>query len=481
MAFGFFKKQETADLILSNAKVCTMDYSLPWASAVAIKEDKIIAVGDIEMMDELIDSSTEIRDLDGKYVFPGFINIYNSPCMKVFENRYADLTECKTTDEVIETLKEWDEDHPDEEVIFGFGYNESLKPSTNEEDEGDVNDEMDEDTNASKFFLDDVSDEKPIVLLCKNTVTCWTNSVAENIVRETAEEEFVQIITVNYVLNLFIPFDFEEVEMDVKSEIEGMSDRGFTSILNIQSPNYFENLYQDSIIGLYNEGEMRQRFFGTYFVNRPIIPETINYMLLNRKTTCMEMGDMVHANMLNLYIDNASSNRPFTDENLKLILEEVCERGFDIYINAVSGDDMILAYDALEYIREKNYKNQIVIASDYLPLEDEYLHKDECYSIWQPDIFKDNPFADQDLSIDRVLEMLTKEAAKVIGMEDKLGTIAQGKLADLAIFEENPYDYSPDKLSRLHAVMTILNGEIVYDLEAEADEEMYDLVSHMQM
>lgn len=465
MAFGLFKKQETADLILSNAKVCTMDYKLPWASAVAIKGEKILAVGDIEMMDELISSSTEIKDMEGKYVFPGFINIFGSPCMKVFDEKYIDLTDCKSEEEVIDIVKEWAEDHPDQEVIFGFGYDESLKPKEEE------------------FFvsLDKACMDRPVLLLCKNTITCWTNSEADRIIRETAEEEMVEIVTVNYVLNLLIPFDFEEIEMDVKKEIEDMSDRGYTSVLDLQAPNYFESLYQDSIIGLYNEGEMRQRFFGTYFVNRPLLPKTINYYLMNRKTTCLEMGDMVHANMLNLYIDNENSPIKFTTDNLKTILEEVCEKGFSIYIDAIGGEDMLMAYEALDYIREKNYKNIIVIASDFLPEDEELLHSEECFSTWENSIFERNPFVDHDINIEEALELLTKKAAAVIGMESSLGTIEAGKLADLAIFDTNPYDMRPDRLLGLHADMTVLNGEIVYDVELENEEEMLDLMSHMQL
>ena len=505
MAFGLFKKQETADLILSNAKVCTMNYNLPWASAVAIKDEKILAVGDIEMMDELISPSTEIRDLDGKYVFPGFINIYGSPCMKIFNDKYLDLTECKSTDEVVKLVKEWAEEHEDAEVIFGFGYDENLKPRIeefgDEDEEIEIEEVLEEEIEIDETSLEEIEivsetedpleeyevsldkacNDRPVLLLCKNTITCWTNSEADRIIRETAEEEMVEVITVNYVLNLLIPFDFEEVEMDVKKEIEDMSDRGYTSVLDLQAPNYFESLYQDSIIGLYNEGEMRQRFFGTLFVNRPLIPKTINYYLMNRKTTCLEMGDMVHANMLNLYIDNENSPVKFTTENLKIILENVCEKGFSVYIDAINGEDMVMAYEALDYIREKNYKNMIVIASDYLPEDEELLHSDECFSTWENSIFDKNPFADHEIDMEEVMELLTRKAAEVIGMKDSLGTIEVGKLADLAIFDTNPYDMKPDRLSGLHADLTVLNGEIVYDVEAENEEEMFDLMSHMQL
>ena len=77
------------------------------------------------------------------------------------------------------------------------------------------------------------------------------------------------------MLNLLIPFDFEEIEELVKFESEALAEHGFTSVLDIATPDYFETLYEDSILGLYNEGELRQRFFGSYLLNRPLQPRMI--------------------------------------------------------------------------------------------------------------------------------------------------------------------------------------------------------------
>ena len=45
MAFGFFKKNLAADLVLKNGKIITQDANLPQAEAVACKDGKIAAVG----------------------------------------------------------------------------------------------------------------------------------------------------------------------------------------------------------------------------------------------------------------------------------------------------------------------------------------------------------------------------------------------------------------------------------------------------
>ena len=62
---------EAADLILFNGKVVTMNQKLETAQAVAIRGDKIIAVGTDEQILAKADAKTEKIDLRGKTVIPG--------------------------------------------------------------------------------------------------------------------------------------------------------------------------------------------------------------------------------------------------------------------------------------------------------------------------------------------------------------------------------------------------------------------------
>jgi predicted amidohydrolase YtcJ len=68
---------EKADLILSNAVVYTMEEDQPWAKAIAIKGNQIIAVlsKDSEMK-KYTDDHTRIIDLEKKFVLPGFIDAH---------------------------------------------------------------------------------------------------------------------------------------------------------------------------------------------------------------------------------------------------------------------------------------------------------------------------------------------------------------------------------------------------------------------
>ena len=65
---------ETADLILTQGNVITVDEAQPRAQAIAIKGEKILAVGSNEQIDKLRGPQTEVIDLEGRTVVPGLVD-----------------------------------------------------------------------------------------------------------------------------------------------------------------------------------------------------------------------------------------------------------------------------------------------------------------------------------------------------------------------------------------------------------------------
>ncbi|NRB65736.1 MAG: amidohydrolase family protein, partial [Saprospiraceae bacterium] len=66
-------KPEIADLILQNANIFTVNDNQPTAQAIAIKGDRILAVGSDTEIAAFAGGETEIEDLNGQFVMPGFI------------------------------------------------------------------------------------------------------------------------------------------------------------------------------------------------------------------------------------------------------------------------------------------------------------------------------------------------------------------------------------------------------------------------
>ncbi len=61
-----------ADLILTNGKVYTVDAENAWAEAIAISGERILAVGSAGEVARLAGDTTQVIDLDGAFVSPGF-------------------------------------------------------------------------------------------------------------------------------------------------------------------------------------------------------------------------------------------------------------------------------------------------------------------------------------------------------------------------------------------------------------------------
>src|SRR5439155_8634423 len=57
---------------------------------------------------------------------------------------------------------------------------------------------------------------------------------------------------------------------------------------------------------------------------------------------------------------------------------------------------------------------------------------------------------------ERVLQAMTRDAAEILGVGDRLGTIAPGKQADLAVFAGDPLDPS------VPVRLVVSNGKVVY-------------------
>ena len=66
--------QLTADTILLNGKIVTLDATTPAAEALAVRDGKIIAVGKSDDIRKLAGNGTRTIDLGGRTVIPGLID-----------------------------------------------------------------------------------------------------------------------------------------------------------------------------------------------------------------------------------------------------------------------------------------------------------------------------------------------------------------------------------------------------------------------
>lgn len=121
-----------------------------------------------------------------------------------------------------------------------------------------------------------------------------------------------------------------------------------------------------------------------------------------------------------------------------------------------------------------------MIASDYtLTAEEASIRSSssEVIATCGTNLLSDRSIYSHAASAEDVINELTIIAARIIGVQDSLGSIKSGMLADFAIFDENPLDCEIKLIPRLHACMTVLSGNIVYDARTKmyGDVHPYDV------
>jgi predicted amidohydrolase YtcJ len=70
--------------------------------------------------------------------------------------------------------------------------------------------------------------------------------------------------------------------------------------------------------------------------------------------------------------------------------------------------------------------------------------------------------SDQALTLAEALRAHTLDAARAIRMEDRLGSLEPGKLADLTIVDGDLERTPPEQLAELPIWMTVVDGQVAY-------------------
>ena len=117
----------TADLIITNAVVRTVDPGRPVASAFAVGGGRLLAVGEAAEVEAFRGDATEVRDLGGATVVPGLMDVHNHHALAgrraLFELSFPDTS---TVSEIVAAVRNWRAAHPDDEWIVGGSWGSNL-------------------------------------------------------------------------------------------------------------------------------------------------------------------------------------------------------------------------------------------------------------------------------------------------------------------------------------------------------------------
>ena len=151
---------QSADLVFQNGFVFTVDSLNTEAEAVAIKDSKIVFVGDNEAIKSFIGKKTKVIDLNGKMILPGFIDSHAHPISSYRYFYELNLYGLKTAFEIQNAIKKYLVSHPDAKYIKGRGWSDTDFPKTG----------------PDKKIIDDIVKDIPVSFSSDGGHSIWVNS-----------------------------------------------------------------------------------------------------------------------------------------------------------------------------------------------------------------------------------------------------------------------------------------------------------------
>ena len=155
------------DLLFTGGRVLTMDPLDRIASGVAVRDGRIIAVGDSDEVRKALSPDAPSVDLQGRALVPGFCDPHNHFSMTTFEPRSVD---CRTPplagkSSVLDAIAAAADGSTAGQWIWGLGYNTR--------EMGGLGDDV-----ILRSELDEVAPHNPVCVMDASYHSCYANSAA---------------------------------------------------------------------------------------------------------------------------------------------------------------------------------------------------------------------------------------------------------------------------------------------------------------
>jgi predicted amidohydrolase YtcJ len=244
------RQDETADLIFTNGLIYTVNEEMPRAEAVAVRGDAIIAVGSADEISRHQGSTTEVIDLDGAFVIPGFIDNhthFDYAARLLLGINLLDVSDAEMLAQRVEGARDR---LPDGAWILDgdWGAYEEWEMGSTGREAGDASQER---FKPHREMIDQLTPETPVLLsrwdgseylanglaLERAGITSRTrNPVGGVIERDPSTGEPTGILTgnaVDLVRSVVPPKSFEQRVMEAHVALERLAENGVTGIHDI--------------------------------------------------------------------------------------------------------------------------------------------------------------------------------------------------------------------------------------------------------
>lgn len=151
------------DLIIINGRLITFDHARPSASALAVKDGQIIAVGEGADIRDMAGANTRILDAAGNTVLPGFIDSHVHLFGGSVELDYLDLYGIAGIDALAEKVQAWSKACPDDRILFAIQADYNIISTGHQ---------------TTRHDLDRVMPDRPFAMFAADHHTIWANTRA---------------------------------------------------------------------------------------------------------------------------------------------------------------------------------------------------------------------------------------------------------------------------------------------------------------
>jgi predicted amidohydrolase YtcJ len=358
-----------ADVIVTNARIYTMNPKQKWADAVAIRGEQIVAVGDRKTIDTLRGPATKVIDADQHLVLPGFTDCHIHFMDGSLGLTQVDLNDAKTVEEIQKRVKTYADAHPSEPWIQGMGWTYPTFGAS---------------ALPNKKILDDVVPDRPVYLVAFDGHSSWANSKAlalAAIDRNTPDPPNGKIVrdgkgeatgalkeAAGDLIAAKVPKPTRVERLEALRK--GIHEANKVGLVRVHSAGQdFE--YLDLYNELRKNNDLTLRFYIAYFLNPPgLTPESTALIESARrqydddwifggavKTMLDGVVEAHTAAMLAPYSDDPTvSGRLFWDpDKYKATIADLDARGLQIFTHAIGDKAVRLALDAYQNAATVNH------------------------------------------------------------------------------------------------------------------------------
>jgi predicted amidohydrolase YtcJ len=156
------KPSAPADLVLRGGAVYTVNAARSWASAVAVRDGRIVYVGTDSVPAALVGPATEVVELAGAMVLPGFQDAHVHPVIGGAELGECQVTKMGTVAVLMDSIRSCARARPELPWVRGGGWQLPLFPAAN----------------PSKALLDQAVPDRPAAFEAMDGHSFWVNSRA---------------------------------------------------------------------------------------------------------------------------------------------------------------------------------------------------------------------------------------------------------------------------------------------------------------